>query len=397
MTAQLTEHRRHPRADSAPTSAAEVLTAARRLAPAVAARAPEIEAVRRVPRDLLDQLVQAGCFRFLLPSSHGGCDATFDQALDLFEVLAEADASVGWVVMIGAGGWCDLAGMPRATFDELYPAERDTITAGAFNPSGSIVPTTGGYRVDGRWGFVSGCEHADWVYGNCLAGFVDGAPQLRLAVFRPDEVTIEDTWRVSGMCGTGSHHVRVDNVTVPEEWTHVPLSGDPCVDSRYVRVPLPPLLALAMAAVALGIARGAVADVRALASDKMPMLAAQPLATNPLFQFDLAAADTAVRAADALLHEHAEELALIAGSGDEATDEQRARLRAAAVWVVEQSAAVTLAAYRSGGGTSIYLDCPLQRRLRDVDALGQHFLVKRDTLTSAGALLAGQPIHVPVF
>jgi len=55
------------------------------------------------------------------------------------------------------------------------------------------------------------------------------------------------------------------------------------------------------------------------------------------------------------------------------------------------------AAYRAGGGSSVYADCPLQRRLRDVNALTQHFLVKRDTLTTAGAILAGQDVNVMVF
>ena len=76
---------------------------------------------------------------------------------------------------------------------------------------------------------------------------------------------------------------------------------------------------------------------------------------------------------------------------------ERARIRAAAVWATERAAAVVDMAYRSGGGTSLYADCPLQRRLRDIHALTQHFLVKRDTLTTAGAILAGQDVDVMVF
>jgi indole-3-acetate monooxygenase len=80
----------------------------------------------------------------------------------------------------------------------------------------------------------------------------------------------------------------------------------------------------------------------------------------------------------------------------ELTLEQRARIRAAGVWVTARSVAVVEAAYRSGGGSSIYVDCPLQRRLRDVHAVTQHFAVKPDTLTTAGAVLAGQDVTVPV-
>lgn len=55
------------------------------------------------------------------------------------------------------------------------------------------------------------------------------------------------------------------------------------------------------------------------------------------------------------------------------------------------------AAYRAGGGTSVYQHCPLQRRLRDIHAITQHFLVKPDTLGTAGAILAGQDIEITVF
>jgi hypothetical protein len=35
--------------------------------------------------------------------------------------------------------------------------------------------------------------------------------------------------------------------------------------------------------------------------------------------------------------------------------------------------------------------------MRDIHAITQHFVVKPDTLTTAGAVLAGQAITVPVF
>ena len=79
------------------------------------------------------------------------------------------------------------------------------------------------------------------------------------------------------------------------------------------------------------------------------------------------------------------------------TLEQRARVRASAVWATAQAAAIVQVAHRAAGSTSVYADCPLQRRLRDVHTLTQHFLVKRDTLTMAGGILAGRGLDSPVF
>ena len=76
---------------------------------------------------------------------------------------------------------------------------------------------------------------------------------------------------------------------------------------------------------------------------------------------------------------------------------QRARARATAVWVTSRAAAVVTAAHHAAGSTAVYAASPLHRRLRDVHTLTQHFLVKRSTLTTAGAVLAGREVAVPVF
>jgi alkylation response protein AidB-like acyl-CoA dehydrogenase len=372
-----------------------VLDAARDLAPTIAARAAEIEAARRVPGDLLDQLIAAGCFRLLLPTSHHGLDGDL-MALRVYEELARADASVAWTVMIGSGSWLDLASLPRESFDELF-ARDDVIVAGAFNPTGSIVPAAGGYRVSGRWGFASGCQHATWIFGNCIEGFVDGVLQLRIAVFSPDQVVIEDTWHVSGLVGTGSHHFHVDDIVVPANRTVAPLADEPRIDQALLRIPPPAAFSLGIASVAVGIAQGAIDDIVSLAGAKVPLLAPAPLAASPLFQYELAHADAGLRAARALLYETADEAMTVAREGSTPTLEHRARIRAAAVWVTQQATSVVNTAYRSGGGSSLYVECPLQRRLRDINALTQHFLVKPDTLTTAGAILAGQDVNVMVF
>ena len=79
------------------------------------------------------------------------------------------------------------------------------------------------------------------------------------------------------------------------------------------------------------------------------------------------------------------------------TPSTSARVRAAAVWATDAAARVVDTAYRSGGGSSVYATCPLQRRLRDIHAVTQHFLVRRDTMTTAGAILAGNEVDVLLF
>jgi alkylation response protein AidB-like acyl-CoA dehydrogenase len=379
------------------TGAAGALDRARRLTPEIHARAAETELARRLPPDLLDELVAAGCFRILLPCSHGGVEASLRDALELYATLAGADASTGWTVMIGATAWVDMTRLPRPTFDACFPPDADTIVAGAFAPTGSIVPADGAYELTGRWALVSGCEHATWILLNAMEDPTRMPPALRACVLDPADVSIEDTWRAAGLRGTGSHHVRVDGLEVPADRTLVPLVGPPCVDAPIAHVWAPAVFSLAIGAVAVGAGRGAIDDVLAVAGARVPFLSAEPVALDPHFHDGLARARTGLDAAWALVAEVAEALWTSARSGVPTSLDDRARARAAATWATQAAIAATEFAFTAGGASAIYDDSPLQRRLRDARAIAQHFLVRPGTFSDAGAVFAGHQPTVPIF
>jgi indole-3-acetate monooxygenase len=202
---------------------------------------------------------------------------------------------------------------------------------------------------------------------------------------------------LQGLSGTGSHHFSVEDVFVPAERTTVPMVDPSCLDAAVTHIGPPPLIGLSIASVAVGIAAGALDDILAIAAGKVPLLAHGTLSTNALFQRDLAEADATVRAARAVRDEVSDDVWRTVSAGEALTLEQRARIRATCVWIVERAVDVVDAAYRNGLGSAPYASCPLQRRLRDIHTLTQHFLVKRDTYTTAGAVLAGQELTDPVF
>lgn len=369
-------------------SSDSVLDKIRAMAPAIAARGDEIEQGRRLPTDLVEKLSTAGCFRAMVPASHGGQGLTFTEQLLVIRELARADGSVGWTVMIGSSAPVVLGLLPRSSFDQIYAKGPDVILGGAFNPKGVATPVDGGYRVSGRWSFASGCQHCHWFVAHCMVD--DGRmPPVRMMVLPPSDVEIADTWYVSGLCGTGSHDFVVDDVFVPDERSFT-LWDEPALDGPLWRIPELSLSSLMMANVAVGIAEGALGEITTLASGKVPMLADSTLGANALFQHDLAEADARLRAARALLDADAATVWRIADAGRELSPEDRARTRSTAVWVARTAACVVDAAYHAGGGTSVYVSSPLQRRLRDVHAVTQHFALKPDTLTLAGSVLAGQ-------
>jgi indole-3-acetate monooxygenase len=365
------------------------------LAQSIANRSEAIERGGRVTQDMIDDLTAAGCFRALVPSSLGGPELSLPDQMQVNEELARADGSVGWVAMIGAMAPALFGFLPRETLDAIYADGPDVILAGTLNPTGTATPVEGGFQVIGQWGFASGCEHSHWFLAHCVVD--DGrVPPVRMMLLPPSDVEIKDTWSVSGLCGTASHDFVVNGAFVPAERSFV-VGGPATVDAPLLRVPLPSISALECAAVAVGIAQGAMDDITGLATGKVPAFDKARLATNPLFQNQVGSADAALRAARALLYSDAAAVWSTAADGAAFAPQLRARVRATATWATHTAASVVDTAYTAGGGTALYTSSPLQRRLRDIHAVTQHFGVKLDTLTRAGAVLAGEDVDLTFF
>ena len=383
-----------PRAPGEPGPVA----AARSLAPRISGAATATERDRRVAPELVRAIADQGLFRLLVPRSVGGLEADPATMIGAIETIARADGSAGWCLMIGATSGVLAAYLDAAGAREIYGADAGAITGGVFHPRGRAVVEDGGYRVTGRWPFASGCQHCTWLLGGCLVfaaaddprprSRADGRPEMRLLVFPAAEVEVIDTWNVSGLRGTGSHDIAVRSAYVPRDrsaWF-----GDaPVHPGRLYSFPVYGLLALGIAAVGLGIARGAIDDLVALAGGKIPTGARRPLAERSAIQTQVAQAEALVGGARALLLDTVGAAWSAVSAGEPMTLERRARLRLAATHAVREAARAVDLMYEAGGGTAIYDESSLQRRFRDVHVATQHVMVAPPTLELVGRVLLG--------
>jgi alkylation response protein AidB-like acyl-CoA dehydrogenase len=109
-----------------------LLEVARSFRPGILAERDRIEGSRRLPEDLTRDLARAGCFRIFLPNAYGGLDLSPMEAMEVFEELARADASVAWCVWNGNTHW---------TAAQLSPEAAQTIHADpdvTFGPAVSV-------------------------------------------------------------------------------------------------------------------------------------------------------------------------------------------------------------------------------------------------------------------
>ena len=210
-----------------------------------------------------------------------------------------------------------------------------------------------------------------------------------LVFFPANEVTIhEDTWQTSGLRGTGSHDIEVIKANVPEgRW--VVLGKRTLIDEPLYRFPTLGLLALGVSAVSIGIARCALEEFMALATDKTPTGSARSLANRPSVQKDVSQSFVAIESAQAFTRQAIDEAWQAANAEGRLSTEIKAKLRLAATnnaWSAVQ-AVDTL--YHAGGGTSIYQKSRLQKCFRDVHVTTQHIMVAQPTLEVVGKVQLG--------
>jgi alkylation response protein AidB-like acyl-CoA dehydrogenase len=369
----------------------------RKLAPELTARAAEFEDARRIPPDVIAKLKSIGVFRMLIPRSKGGLELDLPIALDIIAMLARIDGAVGWTVMIGNGGAIFVTLLPRATYDDLYRNGPDVIGAGAVHTLGTAEATTGGWRVNGRWPFASGCQHADVMVGACVMmkdgkvlprGDSEGAPPKTCVFVLPArDWQIEDTWYVAGLKGTGSHHIAIKDAIVPATHIFDVAEGVPCVPGPLY-AGLQQVLPLLQSAVAIGIAEGALDDIIAHANTgRQQARAAVPMRHSEIFQLELGRIAAEVRAARAFFEAQVASHWRHALAGTLRDPALAAEATQTAIWVTTTCIRAADACFALGGGGVVYDSSPLQRRLRDLHTAGQHVGVHQRHYVEAGKLL----------
>src|SRR5215468_2540835 len=240
-----------------------VLHAAIGLVEQIRAASEEIEQGRRLPPSIATAMKKAGVFGMAMPRVWGGPELDPLTQFRVIEALAMVDASVGWCAMIGSDGGYVTAFLDQKVARAMYP-DPFVATAAAATTTGQATRVPGGYRVSGRFPFVSGCQHCEWVWLGCIVvengvHRVDdnGVPETRQCVLPLSQCEIMDTWHTTGLRGTGSNDVVVRDVYVEEQRTFS------FQDPKLVKRPGPlyafPFMFIAKGpAPALGIARHAI-------------------------------------------------------------------------------------------------------------------------------------------
>jgi alkylation response protein AidB-like acyl-CoA dehydrogenase len=380
-----------------------VVQAAVALRPELRRYHEQFESEQRLPPALVEQFQAAGFYRMVIPRSLGGLQVDPLTYLRVVELLAEGAGSVGWNLANNSIGQLVTLGLLDEGVHEIYPHGHSTVIAGtAVQGGGQAVPVPGGYRVNGRWTFGSGCREATWMLGSfqILDGGEprrrpDGGSLYWRGVFpRAEAEIVPGSWDVAGLRGTGSFDWTVKDVFLPERRT-TPHVGMP-LDNQWDRWPgltyaLPSVVWVGPhhSSVITGIARAGINALIALAADKTPRGRTFRLCDNPQVQEAVGRADAILNAGRVYRSAMIAEIWNTIAAGKETTLEQRARCRLASTYAADSAREAMDLVYRHGGSTSFKRESRLAECWRDLHVVGQTVTIAPEWYPIGGRVYLG--------
>jgi 3-hydroxy-9,10-secoandrosta-1,3,5(10)-triene-9,17-dione monooxygenase len=352
-------------------------------------RQAECEALGRLPEATNDEFLQAGFYRILQPRRFGGYEFDMGTFVKVMIEVARGCPSSGWVLALTGGHAIMVSAFfPEQAQVDVYGPEGDFRGPSRTTPI-AAVEVDGGYKVSGGWDYVSGCDIATHVVGGIRVG---EAPPLLAIVDRAD-CHIVDNWNPIGMRGTGSRRVVVDDAFVPRHRAILPPRDafnsrnapgrQVHRNSMYVAGRLTSVLFEEMAAVAVGVARGAL-DVyeRELCATRLSLPPFQLRSESAEYQRHFGDAWAMIQVAEAtvlkIAADYMEFARQDAEEGIPFSDERDLQLQLLEQYATRMAGDAVDLMFRTAGTHVAQSDSMLQRYFRDMAVIKTHIAAQTD-------------------
>ena len=372
------------------------------LLPLMAAHRTEAEKNRQLSDAVCTAIRDSGLLGMPIAPDHGGLGTPLPDMLPAYEAMAYEDAAVSWVVWNAGLIGLYARFMPEALRRELF-ADGDQMICQSTIPAGEIHFDGDAPRVRGRWPLMSGSPSADWAVLSCRK-FIDGepvldasgGPEIVLAALPRDAFEIIDTWHSSGLRGTGSNDIEVDNVTVPEHRSFG-FAPDPDVTGPTDRLPIFATVSAIFAAQVLGLAR-AVFD-HALERGRS-LVTSGPMPDprdRPDYQIAVARHGESLGVAGERLKVAAHTVWMRAHDGQAPAPEASTDLYAAAFFVIDAAKSAVETLHDLSGTSGIYETSPIEKPARDLHAMLRHIVAQPFMHADVGRVKLGLEPNWPLF
>ncbi|MFB7337928.1 flavin-dependent monooxygenase [Streptomyces adustus] len=388
---------------SAPRSDTDLVARVRDLQPLIRAHALRAEQRRRVTDEVVEALTDAGIFRMNVPRHYGGYQSSLRTQVDALSEVSAACGSAGFMALIQAGCAFIAALFADEAQEEIFTVP-DVRVGGTLIPSSKAVAVDGGYVVSGNSPFATGCQDADWHLLTALADTGQGPPEMLWLAIPMTELKVLDDWNVSGLAGSGSNTVVAQDVHVPDHRVLPvgPLLAGEFASRRnsaapYYRMPVLLLFCAWTAANALGLARAALTEFgERIHRRGITYTFYERQHEAPVTHLQFAEAEMKVAAAELLTADFVGLIDSRVADPAPYTTRERARIRAQCGYLVRLCKEAADLIGSASGASSLNREVPVQRIVRDLNALSLHSFVNPvANLELYGRVLSGLDAGTP--
>ena len=361
----------------------EIMRRVAAISPTLAEHSHECNVARKLTDESMAAMVEAGMFRIPQPRRVAGYELSLRTLADAVTSLSQACPSAGWVLMVmGAHHWC-LGSFPEPAQDEIFGDGRDGLVAGTLSSQGTSRPVDGGFRVEGRWQFCSGVDHAHWV----ILGCADAATHrlsIHVVVPRAD-LEVDDTWHVMGLQGTGSKDIVAHNVFVPAHRaidTRILFRGASPHAANHptnlYRLSAEAMLSVSVSTAVLGSAKFALHQFVERTKERRVVLTGARKAEHGPTQVRLAETAAEIHSADLLIHDILGEFDRLMTTGATFDNDHRVRAKWQAAYAAELCRRAVARMFSGSGAHAVYTPSALQAAFRNVNVGAQHASIDFD-------------------
>jgi 3-hydroxy-9,10-secoandrosta-1,3,5(10)-triene-9,17-dione monooxygenase len=365
-----------------------MVTRAAALAPRLRERAPSSEQLRCLLKDTERELHESGLFRIVQPKRVGGSELDYIALIDCADAIGQGDASVAWTFANLASHHWMLAMFDQRAQDLVWGKNPDTLIASSFIfPAGRARKVDGGYVLRGRWPFSSGVNCSDW---NMLASVVsseddaDGI-EYRIFLLPKSDYRIKDTWDATGLRGTGSNDVEVEDAFVAQAMTvgvHEVAGGttpgSAVNPNALYKLPVFSLFPYVLSGVALGNAQACLDDYVDLARHRASTYNRAKLGDLQTTQIKIAEAASKIDAARLIMRSACIEALSQARRGHIPDMASKTKLRRDGAFSVNLCTEAVSLLFAASGARGLYMSGALQRQFRDAHAINSHIAFNFD-------------------
>lgn len=359
----------------------ELVAKAKAMVPALRARTDEAAELGYLPEATVAEMQAAGFFRIMQPKRWGGLEMKPHDFFDVQITLAEGCMSTAWVLGVVAIHNWQLGLFDERAQQDVWGEDSSVLISSSYMPVGKVTRVEGGYRISGHWGFSSGSKHCDWAFlGSVVPPEKPGeAGDYRTFLVPRSDYEIVDNWNVSGLEGTGSHDIVVQDAFVPEYRTHRMIHGFECQnpgnavnDAPVFHLPFGQVFVRAVCSSSIGALQAALDSFIQINRTRVGLNDGKRVSEDPDAQIAAAEALRVIDECKLVMNRNFDVMMEAAERGETVDVDTRIKMRFDAAQVATKCAEAVNQLFIFSGAQGIFRDHPINRAWLDINAGRTH-------------------------